>query len=698
MDFLQTDIQRIQGLGPKWKTLFAEDMDIVTFDDLLQLYPYKYVDRSHIYRICDITNNMPYVQLCGRFLTCELIGTGRQMRMSALFTDGTGQIEIVWFKGLNYVKQQVNTNDEFMLFGKPTAFNGRYNIVHPELERADKAQLSAGTLQPFYNTSERMKKVGLNSKAIQKLMNQLFNVQLQGSVPDTLPRRILEGYHLINRSTALRILHFPQNSRELEQATFRMKFEELFFVQLGILKNRNVNRHKQVGVKLSSVGALLNDFYKNHKPFEPTNAQKRVVKEIWADMQSGHQMNRLIQGDVGSGKTLVALMAMLIMVGNKMQCCMMAPTEILASQHYEGLSSFVRDMPVRIELLTGSTKRKDRTQLLADLAEGRIDILVGTHALIEDTVVYHNLGLAIVDEQHRFGVQQRAKLWGKATIPPHILVMTATPIPRTLAMTVYGDLDVSVIDELPPGRKPVRTEHYFHYKRNNLNQFVYQQLKLGRQVYVVYPLIEESERLDFKNLTEGFEYMKSAFPEFNVCMVHGKMKPEEKDAAMQDFASGRAHIMVATTVIEVGVNVPNASVMIIESAERFGLSQLHQLRGRVGRGADQSYCILMTSPELGNETRQRMQIMVDSTDGFRIAEADLQLRGPGNIDGTQQSGLPFTLHIADLGKDAQLVAYTREVAEKVLAEDPLLQAPDNQGMAERLKVLKNSSINWSKIS
>lgn len=698
MDILQTDIKYIKGLGPKWCSLFMEDMNIRTFDDLLQLYPYKYVDRSRIFQIRDITSNMPYVQICGRFISMQLVGTGRQQRLSAMFTDGTGQIEIVWFRGLNYIQQQVNNSDEFMIFGKPTAFGGKFNIVHPEMERADKAQIAAGTLQPFYNTSERMKKAGLNSKAIQKIMSQLFYSNLQGTVNDTLSYRILSENHLINRATALRILHFPKDYRELEKAAFRMKFEELFFVQLGILRNRNVNRHKQPGIKFTEVGNLLSDFYAHHIPFEPTNAQKRVVHEIWNDLQSGKQMNRLVQGDVGSGKTLVALMAMLIVIGNSLQACMMAPTEILAAQHYEGLSSFVKDMPIRIELLTGSVKGKKRTAILADLAEGKIDILVGTHALIEDSVVFARLGLAIVDEQHRFGVQQRAKLWAKSIVPPHILVMTATPIPRTLAMTVYGDLDVSVIDELPPGRKPVLTEHYFHNKRNSLNAFLRQQLQLGRQIYVVYPLIEESESLDYKNLTEGFEYMKDAFREYNVCMVHGKMKPDEKDAAMQSFVSGQSHIMVATTVIEVGVNVPNASVMIIESAERFGLSQLHQLRGRVGRGADQSYCILMTSVELAHETRQRMQIMVDTTDGFRIAEADLQLRGPGNIDGTQQSGLPFTLHIADLAKDARLVQYTREIAEKLLSEDPLLQSSENQGMLQRLNQLKASNVNWSVIS
>ncbi|MCQ2236061.1 MAG: ATP-dependent DNA helicase RecG [Bacteroidales bacterium] len=696
MDILQTDIKNILGLGPKWRTLFMEDMDISTFDDLLQLYPYKYVDRSRIFQICDITNEMPFIQICGRFVTMQTLGTGRQQRLSAMFTDGTGQIEVLWFQGLNYVQRQINYNDEFVLFGKPSVFGGRFSIVHPEMERADRAQISAGSLQPMYNTSERMKRAGLNTKSIQKLMNQLFNIQLQATVNETLSYRILNEYHLVNRSTALRIIHFPQNYKDLEKAVFRLKFEELFFVQLGILRNRNINRHKQAGIKFSEVGPLLTDFYKKHIPFEPTNAQKRVVREIWSDLQSGHQMNRLIQGDVGSGKTLVALMAMLIVVGNKLQACMMAPTEILATQHYEGLSSFVKDMPIRVELLTGSTKKK--SLILKDLAEGKIDILVGTHALIEDTVIFAHLGMAIVDEQHRFGVQQRAKLWKKGIIPPHILVMTATPIPRTLAMTVYGDLDVSVIDELPPGRKPVRTEHYFHQKRNNLNAFLRQQLQLGRQIYVVYPLIEESESLDYKNLTEGFEYMKDAFKEYNVCMVHGKMKADEKEAAMQSFVSGQAHIMVATTVIEVGVNVPNASVMIIESAERFGLSQLHQLRGRVGRGADQSFCVLMTSEKLSNETRQRMQIMVDTTDGFRIAEADLQLRGPGNIEGTQQSGLPFSLHIADLAKDARLVQYTREAAEKILSEDPLLQAPDNQGMAQRLSILKASSINWSSIS
>ncbi|MDO4462764.1 MAG: ATP-dependent DNA helicase RecG [Bacteroidia bacterium] len=696
MDILQTDIKYITGLGPKWRTLFMEDMNISTFDDLLQLYPYKYVDRSRIFQIRDISTDMSYIQLCGRFVTLQTVGAGPQQRLSAIFTDGTGQIEVVWFKGLAYVQNQINYTDEFMLFGKPSSFGGRLNIVHPELERADRVSISAGTIQPMYNTSERMKKAGLNSKAIQKLMNQMFNVQMQATVNETLPYRLLSEYHLVNRSTALRSIHFPKDQKELEKASFRMKFEELFFVQLGILRNRNVNRHKQVGIKFSESGQLLADFYKKYIPFEPTNAQKRVVHEIWRDLQSGHQMNRLVQGDVGSGKTLVALMAMLIAVGNNLQACMMAPTEILATQHYEGLSAFVKDMPIRVELLTGSTKKKER--LLNDLREGKIDILVGTHALIEDSVVFARLGLAIIDEQHRFGVQQRAKLWKKGIVPPHILVMTATPIPRTLAMTVYGDLDVSVIDELPPGRKPVRTEHYFHYKRNALNAFLRQQLLLGRQIYVVYPLIDESESLDYKNLSEGYEYMKEAFKEYNVCMVHGKMKPDEKEAAMQSFIKGESHIMVATTVIEVGVNVPNASVMIIESAERFGLSQLHQLRGRVGRGADQSFCILMTSEKLARETRQRMQIMVDTTDGFRIAEADLQLRGPGNIDGTQQSGLPFTLHIADLARDARLVQYTREIAEKVLSEDPLLQHPDNQCMAMRLNTLKASSINWSTIS
>ena len=696
-DTLQSDIKGIQGLGTKWQLLLASDLDIHTYDDLLQLYPYKYVDRSHIYQINELRSDMSHVQLCGYFASLQTISGGRQERLSAIFTDGTGQIEIVWFKSLSYVRATINATDEFMLFGKPTVFNGHLTIVHPEIERADKAQIVAGTLQPFYNTSEKMKKAGLNTKAIQKIMRNLF-AQFPFGIPETLPPYIRNEYHLITRDQALRTLHFPKSARDMEYARFRMKFEELFFVQLGILRSRNINRHKTQGVKLSTAGPLLKDFYANHIPFEPTEAQKRVVREIWSDMNSGRQMNRLVQGDVGSGKTIVALMAMLIAVGNKMQACMMAPTEILAAQHYDGLSVMLKDMPVSIRLLMGSTKKRERNTILTELAEGKIDILIGTHALIEESVVFRNLGLAVIDEQHRFGVQQRAKLWGKAPIPPHILVMTATPIPRTLAMTVYGDLALSVLIQLPPGRKPVRTEHYFHNRRNELNRFIRSQLEMGRQVYEVYPLIEESEKMDFKDLTEGFEYTKQAFKDYNVCMVHGKLKNDVKEAEMQRFIRGEAQIMVATTVIEVGVNVPNASVMIIESAERFGLSQLHQLRGRVGRGADQSYCILMTSPELSNETRQRMQIMVDSTDGFRIAEADLQLRGPGNIEGTQQSGLPFALHIADLAHDSNLVSYTREVAERVLAADPLLQSNENVVLAERLKVLKNESVNWSSIS
>ena len=703
MDIAHRDIKYLAGVGPKRAELLASDMDIVTYDDMLQLYPYKYVDRSHIYAINELRSDMPYVQIKGRFYSLSTV-EGRQQRMVAQFTDGTGSIEIVWFKWLNYIKGQINSTDEYILFGKPTIFGQRLTMTHPEMDKVGAATKDAGPLQPFYNTSEHMKNMGLNSKAIHKIVRNIFTEIGVGGIEETLPESIVTRCNLMRRGDAICQIHFPQNTPTLEMARYRMKFEELFYIQLSLLKNRNLNRSKSSGIVFEKAGVFLNQFYKECLPFEPTNAQKRVVKEMMADMSSGRQMNRLLQGDVGSGKTLVALMVMLIAVGNsnsdgtRYQACIMAPTEILANQHYENLTGMLKHLNVRVELLTGSTKKKARTTILKGLEEGEVDIVVGTHALIEDSVVFKNLGLAVVDEQHRFGVAQRARLWAKAVVPPHVLVMTATPIPRTLAMTVYGDLDVSVIDELPPGRKPVQTEHYFHNSRNSLNRFVREQLQQGRQCYVVYPLIEESERMDFKNLTEGFEYMKEAFKEYEVCMVHGKMSADEKDEAMRRFVSGEAHIMVATTVIEVGVNVPNASVMIIESAERFGLSQLHQLRGRVGRGADQSYCILMTDYKLSQETRKRMEVMVGTTDGFEIAEADMRLRGPGNIEGTQQSGLPFTLHISDLVKDAPIVQYTREKAIELLALDPLLQKPENNVAVRRLNDLAKEHVNWSKIS
>ena len=695
---LNIDIRKVQGVGTRWAQVLGEDLDVHTWEDMLEQFPYKYVDRSHIYKVREITSDMAYVQLHGSFISINLVGEGSRRRISAIFTDGTGSIEIVWFKGLDYVRNTIKTSEEYFLFGKPSVFANRLNIAHPEIEKGDANISNAGTLQPMYNTSERMKKAALNSKAVQKIISTIFKTIGNQTIDETLPQYLIERHHLMSRDEALRTMHSPKTMQVVENARFRLKFEELFYIQLKLLRTHQMQRHQQAGAIFTTSGAVLADFYKNHLPFEPTNAQKRVVHEIYNDMHSGFQMNRLLQGDVGSGKTLVALMSMMIAIGNGYQACMMAPTEILAGQHYESLTQMVNGMPIRIALLTGSTKQRERNAIHADLLDGKIDILVGTHALIEDTVQFAKLGLAVVDEQHRFGVAQRAKLWSKAVVPPHILVMTATPIPRTLAMTIYGDLDVSVINEMPPGRKSVKTEHYFHNSRNNLNDFIRQQLRAGRQVYEVYPLIEESEKTDFKNLNDGFEYMKRAFPEYEVCMVHGRMKPDEKEEAMRRFVERKAQIMVATTVIEVGVNVPNASVMVIESAERFGLSQLHQLRGRVGRGADQSYCILMTDFKLSTDTRRRMEIMVGTTNGFEIAEADLRMRGPGSIEGTQQSGLPFNLRIADLARDGQIVQYTRDVAGDLLKNDPDLTAPENTILVQRLNHLEKSALNWSLIS
>ncbi len=691
-------VKTIRGVGPSWQSVLMADAQVASLEDLLYYFPYKYVDRSQIFAIRDLRADMPFVQICGRFLSMQTVGSGRQQRLVAQFTDGTGIVEVVWFQGINFVKTQINTNDEFLLFGRPSAFSSRLNIAHPEVEKLGSKAVTHTPLQPFYTTTERMKKVGLTSKVIHKLVGELFRSVGRANIVETLPAYLLQRLNLVTRADALSAIHFPPNTPTLERARYRMKFEELFYIQLKLLRSRNVVRSQTKGIIFQHSGEFLADFYSNHLKFEPTNAQKRVVREIRADFGSGKQMNRLLQGDVGSGKTLVALMSMLIAVGNGYQACMMAPTEILTHQHFDNIVQMLDGMAVTVAILTGSTKKKERERVLAGLADGTINVVVGTHALIEDEVKFGNLGLAVIDEQHRFGVEQRARLWRKSIVPPHVLVMTATPIPRTLAMTVYGDLDISVIDELPPGRKAVRTEHYFHTQRNSLNQFIRKQLQQGRQAYVVYPLIEESEKMDFKNLSEGFEYMRQAFPEYQVCMVHGRMKNDEKDEAMRQFVQRQAQIMVATTVIEVGVNVPNASVMVIESAERFGLSQLHQLRGRVGRGADQSYCVLITDPKLSDDTRRRMQIMVDTTDGFVIAEADMKMRGPGNIDGTQQSGLPFALHIADLAKDASLVSYTREVAQQILAIDPLLTNPENEIFVRRMQQLDGNSVNWSMIS
>ncbi|MCU4165133.1 ATP-dependent DNA helicase RecG [Carboxylicivirga caseinilyticus] len=692
------NITYLPGVGPKKAELLQKELKVASYEDLLYYFPYKYVDRSKFYSIRDINSKLAYIQVKGRFTSLKTVGTGRQSRLTAMFSDGTGVIELVWFKGQKYVKENINLNAEYIIFGKPTAFNGQINIVHPEMDKVENGQYKiAAALQGFYNTTEKMKKGFLNSKAIQKLQQNIF-LSFQGKIPETLPAFLIQKYKLLNLHESLKIVHFPPNTQILEKAQFRLKFEELFYIQLNILKQRNQRGKNIIGHNFSRVGDYLHSFYEQKLPFELTNSQKRVIKEIRRDMGSGKQMNRLLQGDVGSGKTLVALMVMLIALDNNFQACLMAPTEILATQHFETISEMLEGLNVTCALLTGSTKKKERNRIDAELTSGKLQILIGTHALLEDKVTFNNLGLVVIDEQHRFGVAQRAKLWKKNHQPPHILVMTATPIPRTLAMTIYGDLDVSVIDELPPGRKPIETAHYFHNRRNNLNKFIKGELDKGRQVYVVYPLIEESEKMDFKNLAEGYEYMQRIFTDYKVSMVHGKMKPAEKDEAMQSFSSGQSQILVSTTVIEVGVNVPNASVMVIESAERFGLSQLHQLRGRVGRGAEQSFCILMTSYKLSEDTRKRMDIMTRSTDGFEIAEADLKLRGPGDLEGTQQSGLPFSLKIANLGKDGQILQFARQVAEAILNEDPFLEKEEHGILNRQLTKLSREKLNWSLIS
>lgn len=688
----------LPGVGPKKAEILKKELRIASFEDLLYHFPYKYVDRSRFYSIREINGEMPYIQVRGKITSLKLVGQGRGQRMVATFSDGTGTMELVWFKGIKYFKEQLKPDQTYILFGKPTIFNRTISVVHPELEKEQPGKIPIFQgLQPFYPTTEKMKSSYLNSRAIFKLIQNLFQ-NYQSSIPETLPASLIDKMKLMKLNDALRYIHLPPDAQTLQKASFRLKFEELFYIQLNILRLRNQRTFSTKGHVFKKVGTIFNHFYEHNLPFELTNAQKRVIKEMRKDMGSGRQMNRLLQGDVGSGKTLVALMVMLIAIDNNYQTCLMAPTEILATQHFETIRQFLKGMDVSIELLTGSTRQSDRKRIHAALLDGSLNILIGTHALIEDTVQFKNLGLVVIDEQHRFGVAQRAKLWKKNSTPPHILVMTATPIPRTLAMTIYGDLDVSVIDELPPGRKPVHTTHVYHNKRLEVNKFIQKQLNAGRQVYIVYPLIEESENLDFKNLTDGFRYIQEVFPNQKVTMLHGKMKPAEKDAAMQEFASGKSKILVATTVIEVGVNVPNATVMVIESAERFGLSQLHQLRGRVGRGADQSYCILMTDYKLAKETKKRMEIMTQTNNGFEIAEADMKLRGPGDLEGTQQSGLPFDLKISNLAKDAHILQLARNAAMDILKEDPLLQKPENDILNRQLKKLAQQKINWAMIS
>ncbi len=697
MDIAKADIKYIQGIGAKRAELLNKELNVRSVEDLLYYFPYRYIDRSRTYTIREITGSMPYIQLKGRILSFEMMGEGTGKRLSAQFTDGTGTIELVWFKGAKFIAEKYKIGAEYMIFGKPAVFGSRWNIAHPEIDVYDEEIDKPAGLQGYYNTSEKMKRSFMNSKAIQKIMFTIIQ-SLRGGVTETLPAYVIERSKCIYLNDALRNIHFPQSPDMLRKAEYRLKFEELFYLQLNLLRYSLLRKHKLGGFAFSSIGSYFNDFYKNNLPFELTGAQKRVLREIRQDVGTGRQMNRLLQGDVGSGKTLVGLMTMLMALDNGFQACLMAPTEILATQHFEGIVGLLEGMDVEVVLLTGSTRKKQREYIHEGLQSGRIKIVIGTHALIEDTVKFHNLGMVVIDEQHRFGVEQRSKLWRKNVRAPHVLVMTATPIPRTLAMTLYGDLDVSVIDELPPGRKPIQTIHQFDNKRASLYAAVRKQLELGRQVYVVYPLIEENEKLDYKNLETGFESMKEIFPEYKVCMVHGKMKPAEKDAAMQSFVNHEAHIMVATTVIEVGVNVPNASVMIIESAERFGLSQLHQLRGRVGRGADQSYCILITSFKLSDDTRKRMEIMVRTCDGFEISEADLQLRGPGDIEGTQQSGVAFDLKISNLAKDGQILQFARDIASEIIEKDPNLEQPENFILSKQLQKLFAKKVDWSFIS
>lgn len=698
LDLLTRDIKYLPGVGPQRATLLGKELNIVSFKDLLYYFPYKYVDRSRIYTIREIDGNMPYIQLRGKFLSFETFGEGRQSRLIGHFSDGTGVMDAVWFQGLKFVMGKIKAGVEYILFGKPTVFGGRINVAHPDVDEADELTVGNMGLQPYYNTTEKMKRMLINSHAVEKLMRNLFQAIQREPFEETLSPWMVESFHLMPLAEALYNIHFPQNPELLRKAQYRLKFEELFYVQLNIIRYTKERRNKFRGLPFEHVGEIFNTFYSQNLPFQLTGAQKRVIKEMRRDMGSGRQMNRLLQGDVGSGKTLVALMTMLIALDNGYQACMMAPTEILANQHYETICRFLAGMNVRVELLTGNVKGKRRETILKDLLTGDVKILIGTHAVIEDTVNFSSLGLVVIDEQHRFGVAQRAKLWSKNIYPPHVLVMTATPIPRTLAMTLYGDLDVSVIDELPPGRKPIQTVHQFDNRRASLYAFIRKQIEAGRQVYIVYPLIQESEKMDIKNLEDGYTNICEEFPEYRVSKVHGKMKPAEKDAEMQRFLAKQTQIMVATTVIEVGVNVPNASVMVIENAERFGLSQLHQLRGRVGRGADQSYCILVTGYKLTEETRKRISIMVETNDGFEIAEADLKLRGPGDLEGTQQSGVAFDLKIADIARDGQLLQYVRDIAERLLDEDPQCENPKNQVVWQQLKELRKKNVNWAVIS
>lgn len=692
-----TDIKYLPGVGPQRAKLLNDELHLYTVRDLLYYFPYKHIDRSRLYYVHELTGDMPYVQLRGQILSFQSEGEGRKRRLIAHFTDGRGIVDLIWFHGLKYIPQNYNLHTDYIVFGKPTLFNDRINIAHPDIDPADTLSVNTMGLQPYYTTTEKMKRGGLNSRSIERLTAALLR-QGHLRLPETLPETIVAAHNLMPLHEALYCAHYPGSAEQLRRARLRLKFEELFYLQLNILRYSRDRIRKYRGLVFARVGDIFHQFYEQNLPFRLTGAQMRVIREIRADTGSGRQMNRLLQGDVGSGKTLVALMSMLLALDNSYQACIMAPTEILAEQHYATFCEMLYGMPVNVALLTGSVKGKRREAVLQGLLSGEIQILVGTHAVLEDTVTFRSLGMVVIDEQHRFGVAQRARLWSKNETPPHILVMTATPIPRTLAMTLYGDLDVSVIDELPPGRKPIRTLHQFDNRREELYRGIRRQIGEGRQVYVVYPLIQESEKMDIKNLEDGYEHLRKVFPEYRISKVHGRMKPAEKDAEMQKFISGETQILVATTVIEVGVNVPNASVMVIENAERFGLAQLHQLRGRVGRGADQSYCLLVTGYQLSEDTRKRIAIMCETNDGFEIAEADLKLRGPGDLEGTQQSGVAFDLKIADLAKDGQILQVAREQAARILDEDPLCNLPANALLWQQLQALRRTNVNWSSIS
>jgi ATP-dependent DNA helicase RecG len=699
-DFLDTNITYLPGVGPKRAELLNKELNIYKFRDLLYYFPYKYIDRTRFYKIAELDPDLPFVQIKGKIIGFTTEGHGPGKRLVADFQDETGTIKLVWFKGGKWITGSFSPGVEFIVFGKPGVFNGIVNIIHPEIEGTDKlAERLNSALQAQYSTTEKLKNQFVTSKTISKLIGNLLKL-IKIRLPETLPGYLTTRYNLMDLQESLHKIHFPANPDELEKARYRLKFEELFYIQLNLLKFKTTRKLKNGGFVFSSVGDNFNNFYYKNLPFTLTEAQKRVMKEIRKDLGSGKQMNRLLQGDVGSGKTLVALMSMLIAIDNGYQACLMAPTEILASQHYQTIRKLLAGINIKTYLLTGSSKKVLRKSISESLLDRSLNILIGTHALLEENVQFSNLGLVIIDEQHRFGVAQRARLWQKNLNPPHILVMTATPIPRTLAMTLYGDLDVSVIDELPPGRVPIKTMHFTDSERNKVFGFIRNQIAEDRQIYIVYPLIKESEKMDYKDLEDGWDTISRVFPSPKYCIsiVHGKMTPADKEMSMKLFKEGHAHILIATTVIEVGVDIPNATVMVIESAERFGLSQLHQLRGRVGRGADQSYCILMSSDKLSREAAKRIEVMISTNDGFEIAETDLQLRGPGDIEGTQQSGIPFDLKIANLGKDGQILEYVRNIAEDILKKDPVLEENQNLIFRHELKRLFSQLQTWSKIS